>query len=234
MTRAVTGPAAAGGSLQPWLVYVTRCWTRLLVRLVFRLTVIGAEHVPSSGPVLLAGNHSGLLDGPLVYAISPRPTSFLTKAELFVGPLARALGWLGQISVHRGQPDRTALKAGLAVLGAGGVLGVFPEGTRGSGALETTTDGLAYLALRSGAQVVPVAVLGTAAALPRGSRRPRWGAPITVAFGRPVTLTMTGDPRARRTVREAAEQLRLALVAHLDAVAPRTGTPSGTTSTRTT
>ena len=226
--------AAPVGTLQPWLVTLTRAWTRLLVRRVFRLTVIGADQVPVSGAVLLAGNHSGILDGPLVYAVSPRPASFLTKAELFVGPLARALGWLGQISVHRGQPDRAALKAGLAVLARGEALGVFPEGTRGSGMLDQTTDGLAYLALRSGARVVPVAVYGTAVALPRGTGRPRWGAPITVVFGAPVTLTVTGDPRARRTVKEAAEQLRLELVAHLDAAAPRTGSTHGPMSKRTT
>ena len=208
------------GDRKPWLVALTRAWTRLLVRLAFRLTVLGAGNVPATGPVLLAGNHSGLLDGPLVYAVTPRPASFLTKAELYVGPLARALGWLGQIPVHRGQPDRAALKAGLAVLAAGGALGVFPEGTRGTGALDSTTDGLAYLALRSGASVVPVAVFGTALALPRGSRRPRWGSPVTVVFGAPVIIAVQGDPRARRTVKEAAEQLRLELVAHLDAAAP--------------
>ena len=207
-------------SLQPWLVTLTRVWTRLLVRGAFDLTVLGVENVPT-GQVILAGNHSGLLDGPIVYAVTPRPASFLTKAELFVGALERPLGWLGQISVHRGRPDRTALKAGLAVLSGGGALGVFPEGTRGSGALESTTDGLAYLVLRSGAPVVPVAVFGTAQALPRGSRRPRWGTPVTVVFGRPVHLDVVGDPRARRTVKEAAEQLRLELVAHLDAAAPR-------------
>ena len=219
-----------GGARQPWLVALTRGWTRLLLRALFRLTVTGAEHVPRHGPVLLAGNHSGLLDGPVVYAVSPRPATFLTKAELYVGPLARALGWLGQIPVHRGRPDRAALKAGLAVLAGGGALGVFPEGTRGTGALDTTTDGLAYLALRSGAPVVPVAVLGTSTALPRGSRRPRWGSPVTVVFGSPLVITVTGDPRARRTVGEAAEQLRLQLVAHLDAASPA---PSDPLSTRT-
>ena len=212
---------SSGTGGKPWLIVLTRAWTRGLMRTAFDLTVLGVEHVPMTGPVLLAGNHSGLLDGPLVYAVTPRRASFLTKSELYVGPLARALGWLGQIPVHRGQADRSALKAGLAVLAGGGVLGVFPEGTRGSGALESTTDGLAYLALRSGACVVPVAVFGTATALPRGSRRPRWRSPITVTFGAPVIITVEGDPRARRTVKEAAEQLRLELVAHLDAAAPR-------------
>ena len=221
MTPAGIAPRAvrrrATGAVQPWLVAACRGFGGALARAVFALEVRGADLVPRQGAVLLAGNHSGFLDGPLVFLLSPRPAVFLTKAELFVGPLARALGWLGQIAVHRGQPDRTALKQGLAVLAGGGALGVFPEGTRSTGQLDETTDGLAYLALRSGAPVVPIAVLGTAAALPKGGWRPAWRAPVTIVFGPPVALAVEGDPRSRRTVGAAAEQLRLSLVAHLRA-----------------
>jgi 1-acyl-sn-glycerol-3-phosphate acyltransferase len=122
-------------SRKPWLVAASRPFGIGLFRSLFRVTVIGGEHVPRRGAVLLAGNHTGFLDGPLVYALSPRSATFLAKSELFVGPLGRALGWLGQIPVHRGHPDRAALRAGLAVLASGGALGVFPEGTRGSGQL---------------------------------------------------------------------------------------------------
>ena len=205
------------GTRKAWLVSASRPFGWLLFHSAFRVRVLGGEHVPVTGPVLLAGNHTGFLDGPLVYALCPRSATFLAKSELFVGPLARVLGWLGQIPVHRGQPDRGALKAGLAVLDGGGALGVFPEGTRGTGRLDEVSDGLAYLALRSGAAVVPLAVLGTAAALPKGAHLPRWRAPVTLVFGAPVTVNVEGDPRARRTVRAAAEQLRLVLVAHLRA-----------------
>lgn len=207
----------ATGTRKTWLVAISRPFGWLLFHAVFRIRVRGAEHVPRHGAVLLAGNHTGFLDGPLVYALSPRSATFLAKSELFVGPLARALGWLGQIPVHRGRPDRTALRSGLEVLRGGGALGVFPEGTRGAGTLDEVSDGLAYLALRSGAPVVPLAVLGTAEAMPKGSRLPRWRSPVTLVFGPAVTVTVDGDPRARRTVRAAAEQLRLALVDHLHA-----------------
>ncbi len=203
------------GGRKPWLVTASRPFGVTLFRTLFRVEVQGGEHVPRTGPVLLAGNHTGFLDGPLVYALSPRSATFLAKSELFVGPLARALGWLGQIPVHRGHPDRAALRAGLAVLQAGGALGVFPEGTRGSGTLEQVSDGLGYLALRSGAPIVPVAVLGTAAAMPKGSRLPRWRAPVRLVFGPPFALAVEGDPRTRRTVGAAAEQIRLVMVAHL-------------------
>jgi 1-acyl-sn-glycerol-3-phosphate acyltransferase len=209
------------GTRKPWLVTASRPFGVTLFRTLFRVEVRGGEHVPRSGPVLIAGNHTGFLDGPLVYALSPRSATFLTKSELFVGPLAKALGWLGQIPVHRGHPDRAALRAGLSVLQAGGALGVFPEGTRGAGTLEHVSDGLGYLALRSGAPIVPVAVLGTAEAMPKGSRFPCWRAPVRLVFGPAFALDVEGDPRARRTVGVAAEQIRLVMVAHLrDSQAP--------------
>ncbi len=217
--RATGARRRATGERRAWVVLASRPFGWVLFHGLFAVRVSGAEHVPRHGPVLLAGNHTGFLDGPLVYTVSPRPASFLAKSELFVGPLARALGWLGQIPVHRGRPDREALRAGLAVLERGEALGVFPEGTRGAGTLDAVNDGLAYLALRSGALVVPVAVLGTAEALPRGRRFPTLRAPVRVVFGRPISVDVDGDPRARRTVGAAAEQLRLALVAHLEVAA---------------
>ena len=225
MTAATEGaahdvPAAvwrtSTGTRKPWLVAGLRPAGRLLFRSAFRVTVRGTENVPAAGAVLLGGNHSGFLDGPLVWAFSPRPATFLAKSELFVGPLGRALGWLGQVPVHRGRPDRRALYAALAVLGDGAAMGVLPEGTRGAGVLESVSDGLAWLALRSQVPVVPIAVLGTAEAMPKG-QRPRLRAPVTLAFGPPVSLTKAGDPRARRTVRAAAEELRVALLRHLEA-----------------
>ena len=207
----------ATGQPRPWVIGAVRVAGRLLARTVLRLSIEGREHVPTTGPVLLAGNHSGILDGPLVFFASPRPAALLTKSEVFVGFWARACGWLHLIPVHRGSADRSAMKAGLAHLQAGGALGVFPEGTRGTGQFDEVTDGLAYLALRSGAAVVPIAVHGTGAALPKGSRLPRWRAPVRVAFGPAVMLSPEGDPRARSTVRAGAETLRVALVAHLRA-----------------
>lgn len=206
----------ATGRPKTFLIRLLRPFGRALFRSAFRMTVRGTEHVPPTGAVLLAGNHKGFLDGPLVWAYSPRPAVFLAKSELFVGFLARALGWLGQVPVHRGRPDRTALRTALSVLERGGATGVFPEGTRGTGVLEEISDGLAWLALRSGAPIIPIAVLGTAEALPKGGR-PRWRAPVTLVFGPAVRVTPTGDARSRRTVRAAAEELRVALLDHLEA-----------------
>ena len=211
----------ATGTVKPPVVTGVRLVGTALARAVLALRVEGREHVPVSGPVLVAGNHSGILDGPLVFFLCPRPATLLTKSEVFVGVWARACGWLGLIPVHRGAADRAALRAGLTHLERGGVLGVFPEGTRGTGSFDTVADGLAYLALRSGAAVVPLAVHGTGAALPKGRLVPRLRSPVTVVFGPPVPVAVAGDPRARSTVRAAAQQLREGLVDHLRRTTPK-------------
>ena len=190
-----------------------------VLRIVFRVRVTGLEHLPTSGPVLIAGNHTGFLDGPVVFILLPRPSAFLVKSELYDSPFRRVLEFARQIPVRRGSPDRTALRRALGVLRAGGVLGVFPEGTRGEGRLESVQHGIGYLALRAGCPVVPVVCVGTAEALPKGRRLPRWRSPVTVAFGPAFQVAVDGDPRARSTVAAAAEQVRLRLREHLDAVA---------------
>jgi 1-acyl-sn-glycerol-3-phosphate acyltransferase len=177
------------------------------------------EHLPKSGPVLIAGNHSGFLDGPIVMITLSRPSSFLVKSELYDTGFRRILRFARQIPVHRGTPDRTALRSGLEVLAGGGVLGVFPEGTRGSGELSSIQHGIGYLALGGDCPIVPVVCTGTAAALPKGKALPRWRAPVDVVFGPPFRLDIAGDPRARATIAAAAEQIRGRLLEHLQAVA---------------
>lgn len=214
------GPRAQSvGRPQPWLQHGLGLIGRPLLRLILNLTVRGGQHVPATGPVIVAGNHRGLVDGPVVAAGLTRPTTFLAKAELFVGPLAWVLGWLGQIPVHRGRPDRAALRRARDVLDGGGLLGIFPEGTRGTGSLDEVQHGIAYLAVHTpGAPIVPVACLGTETAWPRGARLPRWRTGVQVVFGPAFTVTVSGDPRSRRAVAEAAEQIRIALAEHVRAV----------------
>ena len=196
---------------------IVRRAVALLLRAIFRLRVRGLEHLPATGPALLAGNHTGFLDGPIVFMMLPRPAMFLVKSELYAGPWAKVLAFARQIPVRRGAPDRTALTKALSVLEAGGVLGVFPEGTRGEGKLETIQHGIGYLALRAGCPVVPVNCTGTAAALPKGRLPPKWRAPVDVVFGPAFRIDVEGNPRARSTVAAAAEQVREHMLAHLEA-----------------
>jgi 1-acyl-sn-glycerol-3-phosphate acyltransferase len=204
--------------MRPRLYHAMRMSFRRLFPLMFDLRVEHADRVPSTGPVLLAGNHRGFLDAPLVAAYVPRPASFLAKSELFYGAAARPLMWLGQIPVDRGRADREALRRAVAVLAAGQVLGMFPEGTRGPGSLASVQHGIAYVALRCpGVPIVPVACIGTEHALPMGAKVPRWRARVDVVFGEPFTVSVPENPRARRAVAAAAEEIRVALAAHVAA-----------------
>jgi 1-acyl-sn-glycerol-3-phosphate acyltransferase len=207
-------------SIPLWLV---RHSFQVLLRLIFRLKITGTEHLPPDGPVLLAGNHSGFLDGPIVMIMLPRPSAFLVKSELYDGPLRRVLHFARQIPINRGTPDRTALRRGLEVLAGDGVLGVFPEGTRGAGDVTTIQHGIGYLALHARCPIVPVLCTGTAEALPKGHKLPRWRAPIEVVFGPAFNLDVPGDLRTRATIAAAAEQIRAHLADHLAAHSTASG-----------
>lgn len=210
---------------EPIALTLARHTARALLYLAFRLRVRGTEHLPATGPVLIAGNHSGFLDGPIVFVVLPRTSAFLVKSELYDSGFRRVLDFARQIPIRRGTPDRDGLGRALAVLAAGGVISVFPEGTRGTGSLEAIQHGIGYLALHGDCPIVPVVCQGTAAALPNGAAIPRLRVPVDVVFGAPFRLDVTGDPRARSTVAQAAEQIRLRLLDHLRVV---TGDPHAT------
>ena len=100
---------------------------------LWRPRVLGAWRVPAAGPVILAVNHAHGIDGPMLMGTAPRPVHFLIKKEAFVGPLDPFLRGIGQLKVDRSTADREAITDALGVLDSGGVLGIFPEGTRGEG-----------------------------------------------------------------------------------------------------
>lgn len=195
-------------------LWITRGIGAVLARGLARTVVAGA--VPE-GAVLLAVNHTALVDGPLLYGVLPRPVAFLVKAEVFRGPLGTLLRHTGQIPVRRDKAERAPLTAALEVLAAGGIVGVFPEGTRGEGDVEQVRHGIAYLAVRSGAPVVPVAVHGTRARRGWAFWRPH-RPPVLVAFGPPVALP--AGRASRRTVAAAATEIHRALAAHVAATRP--------------
>ncbi len=184
---------------------------RLLARLLLRLTVRGVEHVPRSGALLMTMNHLGGADPVLVVGYTPRPVVVVGKAEILrwpiVGLIVRAYGML---PVRRGEPDRPTLKRLLAVLEAGQALLIAPEGREShTGQLEAGKSGPAFLAARTGAAVLPVAITGTAwkQVLPawRRGRRPC----VTLTFGQPYTLA----PGLKRS--EAVDEMMRRLAALL-------------------
>lgn len=166
-----------------------------------------AERVPTSGPVILAANHIGVLDGPLLAVFSPRPVHALTKTEMFRGRTGQFLRFSGQIPVARYEVDPRAIRSSLRVLRDGGVLGVFPEGTRGDGELRRFHHGAAYLALVTGAPVVPVTFLGTREPGGGISSTPARGNRIDVVHGLPVEVAKEPWPRTQGMVRETSALL---------------------------
>ncbi|NJP52548.1 1-acyl-sn-glycerol-3-phosphate acyltransferase [Streptomyces sp. SBST2-5] len=191
---------------------------------LWRPRVLGAWRVPASGPVILAVNHAHNIDGPMVMSVAPRPAHFLIKKEAFVGPLGPFLTGIGQVKVDRGSPDRTAISQALGVLEQGGVLGIFPEGTRGEGNFASIRAGLAYFAVRSGAPIVPVAVLGSSDRPGRLIRAlPPLRSRVDVVFGDPFDAGDGSGRRTRRALDEATERIQKQLTAHLENARALTG-----------
>ncbi len=184
---------------------ISRAILRALLRLFCGFTVTGRQHEPRVGPVIVVSNHLSDLDPLVVGSALRRPTSFMAKEELFKPPLLR--WWVtacGAFPVRRGEPDRRAFRTALEILRGGGVLVMFPEGTRGRDrTLRPPEPGAAMLALRSGATILPVAVLGTDLVFPRDARRLRRSR-ITVRFGPPIRI----DDRAHRSGADGSRRNR--------------------------
>lgn len=186
--------------------------------------VLGAWRVPATGPVILAVNHSHIIDGPMVIGVAPRPSHFLVKKEAFVGPLDPCMRALGQVKVDRSTADRTAITQALAVLAGGGVLGIFPEGTRGEGDFASLRAGLSYFAVRSGAPIVPVAVLGSTERRGRLIKGlPPLRSRVDVVFGDPFEAGDGSGRRTRKALDEATERIQKQLGAHLEHARRLTG-----------
>lgn len=194
------------------VLHRNRFWAARVLRRRWHLTVRGAELVPARGPVVVVANHVGVLDGPLMAIVSPRPVHVLTKREMYDGRLGRLLVASGQIPVHREGPDPAAVKSALRVLRDGGAVGVFPEGTRGAGEVERVKPGAAYLAMAAGATVVPLVFLGTR--LPGGSTNslPPPGSEIVMSFGEALDVPHRPWPRRQPDTHALSTQIRQALL----------------------
>lgn len=182
-----------------------------LLRLVFRPDVRGLENVPPAGPVILACNHLSFSDSIFTPLMVNRRVTFVAKAEYFTGKGIKGklmrqffLG-TGTIPVDRsgGQAAQAALDTLLRVLAEGGVAGIYPEGTRSpDGRLYRGKTGVARLALESGAQVVPVALLNTDEIQPTGTLMPKIKR-VRMRFGAPLDFSRYASARGDRFVERA-------------------------------
>jgi 1-acyl-sn-glycerol-3-phosphate acyltransferase len=179
-----------------------------------RPRVTGAEHVPASGGAILAANHLSVVDSVFLPLLLDRPVTFSAKAEYFTasGPAARLwaayLKATNQLRMDRDGPRaaRDTLEAALALLQAGNLFGIYPEGTRSpDGRLYRGRPGVGWLALKSGLPVLPVGIHGTRRVLPPGHVLPRPGR-ILVRIGAPLSFppeVLAGPPgKARQQITE--------------------------------
>ena len=190
------------------------------LRAAYRPSVTGLSNVPSSGPVIIAANHVSFADEFFTPLAARRQICYFAKAEYFTTPGLKGLamksffGGMGHVPVERGDTRSAAgvIEIGVDVLSEGRALGIYPEGTRSpDGRLHKFRTGVARVALRSGAPVVPVGLIGPRAVQPPGDR---WWhrAPVEVHFGAPLHFgDRAAEERSARVLREITDTVRQAV-----------------------
>jgi 1-acyl-sn-glycerol-3-phosphate acyltransferase len=197
-----------------WYYYLVRAIFSVLARLLLQTEVRGRENLPAAGPCLLAFNHLSMVDAPVLLILVPQQMTGMITDKYAQSPF---IGWLahsmGALWITRGEADMDAIKGALGYLRSGGILSVAPEGTRNpSRGLTAGKTGVAYLATRTGAQIVPVAITGTEKV--HGNVRRLRRTRVTVTVGE--ALTLPADTRAKgEKLEEYTDLMMLRLAALL-------------------
>ena len=192
----------------------------------FRPGVTGQEHVPATGPVILAPVHRSFADFGFAAFCTDRKLFFMTKDEMWKNKvLGRLLLSLGAFPVHRESADREALQRAEEVLTRGQVLVLFPEGTRRAGpVIENLMEGATFLSARTGAPIVPVGIGGSDLAMPKGSAIPRpYTIQVVIGPAMPPPPRTGGGRVSRSAVRAATAELVGRLQVVYDEAKARTG-----------
>ncbi len=207
----------------PAVMRASDAFGRSFIQCFTRVQVDGLEHVPADGPLIISANHISNADPPFMAAwLTPalgRPIHWMAKAEALEWPLA---GWFmrqnGAFGIRRGAADTEAFRLAKSVLDDGRVLGAFPEGTRSpTGALQQAKDGVTLLALRTGAPILPVGVIGTDRFWPRGRKVWRVGGRIALNIGEPFVLERGVGPDGRK---ESLDDVTLRLMLRIAGLLP--------------
>lgn len=200
-------------------------WSRQVGRVlafgIWNTKVIGAHNLPKQGRVIVAANHTGIIDGPLLHGALPRGSHFIIKEEAFTGIIGFLMRGAGQIPVDR-KSGRAALVTALSLLNEDRLVGVFPEGTRGRGDVADAKAGVAWLAVRSGAPVVPVAILGTRKRGDKHSHVPGFRRRLYVSIGESF-YPAEPDLKGRAAINEAMDQVQKNMSAHVEHAIETTG-----------
>lgn len=210
-------PVAREDERFPLFYRPLRVGLRRLLDALFDLQVTGLERLPGRGAYIVAANHHNYLDGVVLCAALPRPISFLVMPRVYHATLLHPAfhRWTGNIPLNMERPDPGAIRRALGVLERGGVVGIFPEGPFSiRGRLQRGQPGVALLALRSGAPVVPIGIRGTYEALVgRPFHLPRRH-PLGARIGAPRAFA-AGHGAGDKTVREEVTQRIMADIAAL-------------------
>jgi 1-acyl-sn-glycerol-3-phosphate acyltransferase len=201
-----------------------RWTTRTLIAGTCRPSVVGIENVPTDGPFIVAPNHLSFFDSVIVQALMPRPVAFFAKAEYFTtgGVKGKAMKAffesVGSIPVERGEQAASvqALKTLMDILESGRGIGIYPEGTRSrDGILYRGRTGVGWLALTTGAPVIPVGLIGTENLQRAGEKgvRPQH---FTMKVGEPLYFDKTGPDHSLPARREVTDRI-------MDAIAELSG-----------
>ncbi|MBI2939657.1 MAG: 1-acyl-sn-glycerol-3-phosphate acyltransferase [Chloroflexi bacterium] len=188
---------------------------RWVMSVLTQLQVVGIERVPREGPLILISNHLHFVDPPLIGGVMPRKVIFMAKEEAFRTPI---LGWVVSayeaFPVRRGEPDRKAIRKAISVLQSGKALGIFPEGTRSkTGQLTPAHPGAALVAARTGAPILPVALVGTDQFLGWPSILQR--RTVQVRIGEPFAFRSEAGGLSRERLVELTDQMMAAIAALL-------------------
>ena len=189
---------------------------RPLFKSLFRFQVFGARNVPSTGGVLLVSNHVSYVDPVFMGAAVNRNLHYMARSMLFKpGVIERFLLSMNAFPVHLGVPDRGAIRRALQLLDDGNALHIFPEGTRSTdGTLGTAQAGVALIAHRTTAPVVPVFLDGTEKVLPRGAKMMK-PAKVKLSFGRPLKLDHYRRVKSSRETRAKIGEVVMSGIAEL-------------------
>jgi 1-acyl-sn-glycerol-3-phosphate acyltransferase len=196
-----------------FLTGLARLLTRLILGSKFHLG--GTANVPRTGPLLIVSNHVGAVDPAIIGGWAPRPVWFMAKAELFQGAWAWLMRGFHAFPVIRHSPDRTALRRAFDLLKHGSAVVLFPEGHRSENArLLRAEPGAGFIARRSGAPLVPIAITGTQNVLSRQQRFPR-PAEVSMTFGDPFQLPERNQDGSPMDHQQSADYLMTKIAALL-------------------